>query len=163
MELPINPIAIPVAAAAALVIGAIWYNPKIGFGNVWMQASGMTEEKMKGGKIAVIFGLSLVFSALLSVLLMQFTNHQWGAIGMVGGDPDLAKPSFDVFMADYGDAFRTFKHGALHGTMFGILGALPIIGTIALFERKSAKYIFVNSGYWIVTLAIMGGILCAWH
>jgi hypothetical protein len=163
MELPINPIAILVAAVAALVIGAIWYNPKIGFGNVWMQASGMTEEKMKGGKIAVIFGLSLVFAALLSVLLMQFTNHQWGAIGMVGGDPELAKPSFDVFMADYGDAFRTFKHGALHGIMFGILGALPIIGTIALFERKSAKYIFVNSGYWIVTLAIMGGILCAWH
>jgi hypothetical protein len=163
MELPINPIAIPVAALAALVIGALWYNPKIGFGNVWMQASGMTEEKMKSGKIAVIFGLSLVFSALLSVLLMQFTNHQWGAIGMVGGDPDLAKPSFDVFMADYGDAFRTFKHGALHGTMFGILGALPIIGTIALFERKSAKYILINSGYWIVTLAIMGGILCAWH
>jgi hypothetical protein len=163
MELPINPIAILVAAVAALVIGAIWYNPKIGFGNVWMQASGMTEEKMKGGKIAVIFGLSLVFAALLSVLLMQFTNHQWGAIGMVGGDPELAKPSFDVFMADYGDAFRTFKHGALHGIMFGILGALPIIGTIALFERKSAKYIFVNSGYWILTLAIMGGILCAWH
>ena len=163
MELPINPIAIPVAAVVALVIGAIWYNPKIGFGNVWMQASGMTEEKMKSGKIAVIFGLSLVFAALLSVLLMQFTNHQWGAIGMVGGDPELAKPSFDVFMADYGGAFRTFKHGALHGTMFGVLGALPIIGTIALFERKSAKYILVNSSYWIVTLAIMGGILCAWH
>ena len=163
MELPINPIAIPVAAVAALVIGAIWYNPKIGFGNVWMRASGMTEEKMKSGKIAVIFGLSLVFAALLSVLLMQFTNHQWGAIGMVGGDPELAKPSFGVFMADYGDAFRTFKHGALHGTMFGVLGALPIIGTIALFERKSAKYILVNSGYWVVTLAIMGGILCAWH
>lgn len=163
MELPINPIAIPVAAVAALVIGAIWYNPKIGFGNVWMQASGMTEEKMKSGKIAVIFGLSLVFAALLSVLLMQFTNHQWGAIGMVGGAPELAKPSFDVFMADYGDAFRTFKHGALHGSMFGVLGALPIIGTIALFERKSAKYILVNSSYWIVTLAIMGGILCAWH
>jgi hypothetical protein len=163
MELPINPIAILVAAAAALVIGAVWYNPKIGFGNVWMEASGMTEEKMKSGKIAVIFALSLVFAVLLSVLLMQFTNHQWGAIGMIGGDPELAKPSFDVFMADYGDAFRTFKHGALHGSMFGVLGALPIIGTIALFERKSAKYILVNSGYWIVTLSIMGGILCAWH
>ena len=49
MELPINPIAIPVAAVAALVIGSIWYNPKIGFGNMWMRASGMTEEKMKSG------------------------------------------------------------------------------------------------------------------
>jgi len=34
MELLINPVAIPIAAVAALVIGAIWYNPKIGFGNL---------------------------------------------------------------------------------------------------------------------------------
>ncbi|RZN84475.1 MAG: DUF1761 domain-containing protein [Winogradskyella sp.] len=162
MELPINPIAIPIAAIAALVIGALWYNPKIGFGNLWMRESGMTEEKMKSGKMAVIFGLSLVFAALLALLLMQFTNHQWGAFGMIGGDPaaDGVLPSFEAFMADYGTAFRTFKHGALHGTIFGVLGALPIIGTIALFERKSAKYIFVNAGYWILTLAVMGAILC---
>jgi hypothetical protein len=160
MEYPINPIAIPLAAIAALVIGAVWYNPKIGFGNVWMKASGMTEEKMKSGKIAVIFGLTLVFSTLLAILLMQFTNHQFGAFGMIGAEPELAKPSFEVFMNDYGNAFRTFKHGALHGVLFGVFGALPIIGTIALFERKSATYIFVNSGYWIVTTTVMGAILC---
>lgn len=163
MELPINPIAIPVAAVAALLIGALWYNPKIGFGNVWVRESGMTEEKMKSGKMGIIFGLSLLFAALLAMLLMNFTNHQWGAFGMIGAEPELAKPSFEAFMNDYGTAYRTFKHGALHGSMFGIMGALPIIGTIALFERKSAKYIFVNSGYWIVTLTIMGGIICAWH
>ena len=160
MELPINPIAIPIAAVAALVIGAIWYNPKIGFGNMWLRESGMTEEKMKSGNMAVIFGLSLVFSAMLAFLLMQFTNHQWGALGMIGGDPEVAEASFEAFMADYGNAFRSFKHGALHGTIFGVAGALPIIGTIALFERKSAKYIFVNAGYWIVTLAVMGALLC---
>ena len=160
MELPINPVAIPVAAVAALVVGALWYNPKIGFGNLWMRESGMTEEKMKRGKMAVIFGLSLVFAALLSLLLMQFTNHQWGALGMVSGEPENAKASFEAFMADYGHAHKSFGHGALHGGMFGVLGALPIIGTVALFERKSAKYIFVNAGYWIVTLMLMGAILC---
>ena len=125
-----------------------------------MQAAGMTEEKIKGGNMAVIFGLALVFAAMLAVLLMQFTNHQWGALGMVGGDPAIAKESFNTFMGDYETAFRTFKHGALHGTMFGVFGALPIIGTNALFERKSAKYIFINAGYWIVTLGVMGAILC---
>lgn len=159
MELPINPIAIPIAAVAALVVGFIWYNPKV-FGNAWMKASGMTEEKIKGGNMAVIFGFALLFAILLAILLMQFTNHQWGAMGMVGGEPETAKPSFEAFMVDYGTVFRTFKHGALHGTMFGIFGALPIIGTNALFERKGAKYIFINSGYWIVTLAVMGAILC---
>ena len=162
MELPINLITIPVAAVAALLIGALWYNPKIGFGNVWMRESGMTEEKMKTGKMGVIFGLSLLFAALLALLLMNFTNHQWGAFGMVGAEPELAKPSFEAFMNDYGMAYRTFKHGALHGSMFGVFGALPIIGTIALFERKSVKYILVNSGYWIVTLAVMGSIICGW-
>lgn len=160
MELPINPVAIPIAAVAALVIGAIWYNPKIGFGNLWLRESGMTEEKMKSGNMLIIFGLSLVFAAMLAGLLMQFTNHQWGALAMTGGDPENAKASFEAFMADYGNDFRTFKHGALHGTIFGVAGALPIIGTIALFERKSAKYIFVNAGYWIVTLAVMGSLLC---
>ncbi|WP_405574608.1 DUF1761 domain-containing protein [Winogradskyella sp. Asnod2-B02-A] len=160
MELPINPIAIPIAAVAALFIGALWYNPKFGFGIAWMRESGMTEERIKSGNIAIIFGLALLFAAMLSLLLMQFTNHQWGAFGMVGGDPTGAEPSFEAFMADYGNKFRTFKHGALHGTIFGVLGALPIIGTIALFERKSAKYIFINAGYWIVTLAVMGSILC---
>ena len=81
---------------------------------------------------------------------------------MIGGDPATALPSYNAFMADYGTAFRTFKHGALHGTIAGLFIALPIIGTNALFERKSAKYIFINSGYWIVTLAIMGGIVCGW-
>jgi len=39
---------------------------------------------------------------------------------MIGGDTSTAKPSFNAFMADYGTAFRTFKHGALHGFLTGI-------------------------------------------
>ncbi|MDX1278700.1 DUF1761 domain-containing protein [Oceanihabitans sediminis] len=155
----INPWAIPIAAVSALLIGAFWYNPKV-FGTVWMRESGMTEEKIKGGNMAIIFGLSLVFSALLAFLLMQFTNHQFGALGMIGGDATNSLPSYVAFMEDYGSAFRTFKHGALHGAMFGVLGALPILGTNALFERKSFRYIFINAGYWILTLTVMGALLC---
>jgi hypothetical protein len=158
MEL-INPWAIPIAAVAALVIGAIWYNPKV-FGNAWMREAGMNEDKMKGGNMAVIFGLALLFAAMLAILLMQMTNHQFGAIGMIGGEVDTAKASYEAFMADYGNAYRTYKHGAFHGTLAGILIALPILGTNALFERKSAKYIFINAGYWTLTLAVMGAILC---
>jgi hypothetical protein len=40
-----------------------------------MREFGMTEEKIKSGKMVVIFSLSLVFAALLATLLMQFTNH----------------------------------------------------------------------------------------
>ena len=158
MEL-FNPWASPIAAVAALVIGAVWYNPKL-FGNAWMREAGMTEEKMKGGNMAKIFGLALLFAAMLALALMQVTNHQMGALSLVGGDASLALPSYEAFMADYGSAFRDYGHGAFHGVIFGILVALPILGTNALFERKSGKYIFINLGYWIVTLGVMGAILC---
>ena len=155
----VNVWAIPLAAIAALVVGFIWYNPKV-FGNVWMKASGMTEEKMKGGNMLAIFGLALIFAAMLASALMQMTTHQFGAQSLVGGDPLTALPSYAAFMADYGTAFRTFEHGALHGALAGLFVALPIIGTNALFERKGAKYILINAGYWVVTLTVMGAILC---
>jgi hypothetical protein len=37
---------------------------------------------------------------------------------------------------------------------------LPLIGINSLFERKSFKYIFIHTGYWIISLALMGGVLC---
>ena len=157
----INLLAILTAAVSALVIGFVWYNPKV-FGNAWMKAAGLSEEQLKGGNMAIIFGLALFFAFLLAFALQFLTIHQTGALGMVGGDPSKALPSYEAFMADYGDAYRTFKHGALHGTIAGVFIALPLIGTNALFERKGAKYILINSGYWIVTLAIMGGIVCGW-
>ena len=156
-----NFIAIIVAALVPLIVGFIWYNPKV-FGNAWMQASGMTEEQIKGGNMAKIFGLSLLFAFLLAFMLPTLVNHQMAAVSLTGGEVENALPSFQAFMDDYGDAFRTFKHGVLHGVLAGIFIALPILGTNALFERKSAKYILINSGYWIVTLGIMGGIICGW-
>lgn len=158
----INFLAIIVAGISALVVGFIWYNPKV-FGTAWMNAAGLTEEQLKGGNMAKIFIVALLFAFLLAFSLQSLTIHQMGAFSMVGGDVDNALPSYQAFMDDYGDAFRTFKHGALHGVLAGIFIALPIIGTNALFERKGAKYIFINSGYWIVTLGVMGAIICGWR
>jgi len=157
----INFLAILTAAVTALVVGFVWYNPKV-FGNAWMKAAGMTDEQVKGGNMAKIFGLALLFAILLAFALQGITIHQMGAFSMVGGDVENSLPSYQAFMDDYGNTFRTFKHGALHGALAGVFIALPILGTNALFERKGAKYIFINSGYWIATLTIMGGIICGW-
>lgn len=157
----INFFAILVAAVSALVVGFVWYNPKV-FGNAWMTASGMTEEKIKGGNMAKIFSLALLFAFMLAFMMQTVVIHQMGAMSLAGGDPSSTLPSYAAFMADYGDAFRTFKHGAFHGFIAGIFIALPILGTNALFERKSAKYIFINAGYWVVVLTIMGAIICGW-
>ena len=158
----INFLAMIVAALVTLVIGFVWYHPKV-FGTVWMKSAGLTEEQLKSGNMIKVFGLTILLSLMITLILQALTIHQSGAYGMVGGVIDEnTLPSFQAFMDDYGTAFRTFKHGALHGFIAGLFFALPINAINGLFERKSAKYIFVNSGYWIVTLTIMGSIVCGW-
>ncbi|MEL1239824.1 DUF1761 domain-containing protein [Flavobacterium flavipallidum] len=159
----INFLALIVAALSTLVIGFIWYNPKV-FGTVWMKESGLTEEKMKGANMPVIFIMAIFFAFLIAMFLQFVTIHQWGAFSMIGGGgaADI-KPSYAAFMADYGTTFRTFKHGAFHGFLAGLFFAFPMIANNALFERKSWKYTFINTGYWAVCFTIMGGIICAWQ
>lgn len=157
----IKPLALFLSALVTLVVGFIWYNPKV-FGTIWMRENNLTQEDLRKGNMLKIFGLTYIFSLMITVTLMSLTIHQTGAIGMVGGPPliDSAKPSFAAFMTDYGMAYRTFKHGALHGFMSGLLFAFPIIGINGLFERKSWKYIFIHAGFWMITLTLMGGIIC---
>lgn len=156
-----NFLAILVAALSTLPVGFIWYNPKV-FGTIWMNETGMTEEKAKGANMIKVFGLTILFTFFMAFILQFLVIHQYGAMGMMGGDPSKALPSYAAFMADYGDAYRTFKHGMLHGFMTGLLFALPMVGVNSQFERRSWKYILVTGGYWVVCCTIMGGIICAW-
>lgn len=168
--LHINFIAVLVAAIVPMIMGFIWYNPKT-LGTAWMKAAEVTEEKMKGANMAVIFSLAFVFSFMLALTMNFITIHQFGAQSamMDMSQPDALKDAsqgigldFANFMAKYGNNFRTFKHGALHGFISSILMVLPIIGTNALFERKGFKYIAINVGFWMINFIIMGGIICAW-
>lgn len=150
-----------VAGIIPLITGFIWYNPKV-FGNAWMKTTGLTEESMKGANMGLILGVSYLFGCMLASALMTIVIHQMGFNSVFQGDttPEAAayvKNFFDT----YGTRFRTFKHGALHGTIAALFVALPVLGTNALFERKSFKYIAIHTGYWALTMALMGGVLCA--
>ena len=153
-------------ALIPLIVGSVYYSPKV-MGGVWMRSNGFTEESLKGGNMALILALAYFLGLLLSVPFSTFTIHQAGVASsaMSTAEPGVwsAQAISDVnnFMATYGDRFRTFKHGALHGVLFAILVALPLYGINALFERRGAKYVFVHLGYWVITLALMGGVLCS--
>lgn len=157
MEL--NYLAIVVAAIVPLIMGAVWYNPKV-LGTAWMKASGMTEEKIKSGNIPVIFGITLVLSFMLAFTVNGMVIHQVGATQLAYSNPDAE--SFQAFMVEFGNMHRSFGHGALHGAIGAIFFVLPVLGINALFERKGWKYILINVGYWTVTLTIMGAIVCGW-
>lgn len=155
------------AALVPMVIGFLWYGPML-FQNAWMKELGFTKESLEGGNMALIFGLSYVLSFLFAFLLQTLVIHQFGAQSVLMGEPGFVEGTgeaftyFEEFMQNYGDRFRTFGHGALHGGLMGVFVVLPVMGTNALFERKSFKYVAINVGYWVVTMAIMGGILCQW-
>jgi len=141
----INFLALLTAAFSTLVVGFIWYNPRV-FGTIWMTESGMTEEKMKSGNMALTLLVSFIYAFFIAFVMRFLVVHQTGALGMVGGDTSIAKPSYDAFMTDYGTAFRTFKHGALHGFMAGLLFISPAIAINGLFERKSWRYMTIHAG-----------------
>ncbi|RMB63303.1 DUF1761 domain-containing protein [Dokdonia sinensis] len=138
-----NWLAMLVASASSLVVGFFWYGPL--FGKAWMRESGMTEEKIKTGNMALIFGMSFVFAFVLSFML-------WGLVMFGGGNGEIHGK----------EPYLTFKHGAFHGALMALLFVAPILGTIALYERRSFKYVIIAVGYWTITLAIMGGIINAW-
>ena len=153
-------------ALIPMVIGFIYYHPKL-MGGVWMRVNGLTEEKLKAGNFVVIMMVSLLLSLMMTTVINTIVihqNHYFSILmnhraDLMNPNSDLAKYAAD-FMAKYGREFRTFKHGAFHGLLFSIFFVLPLIGTAALFERRGAKYIFINWGYWAITITLMGGVVC---
>lgn len=164
--LQINFPIIALAALTPLVLGFIWYG-KMAFGNAWMKASGVTMESAKGMNMPLVFGLTYLFSFFAGVVINFIVIHQFGMFSLLVNEPGFMETGSDVnnyfmeFMAKYGGYFRTFKHGAFHGTTTGLFLVFPIIAINAMFERKGFKYIAINGGYWTVCFAIMGGIICA--
>jgi len=157
----INFLALIAAALSTLVVGFIWYNPKV-FGTVWMREMGLTEESMKGANMLKIFTMSIIYALMMTMILQTLVIHQWGVMGLIENDMTKAKPSFAPFWSDYQNEFRTFRHGMLHGFVTGLFLALPIIGNNSLYERRTWRYTLINGGFWIVCFTIMGGIICAW-
>lgn len=148
-----------------MIIGFAWYHPKV-FGNAWMNSLGITEADLSKGNMLLIMGLSYLFSCLISVFMVSMTVHQFHVQGLFGMMPEFYEVGSDIhtyfqdFMSKYGDRHRTFGHGVVHGGFAGVFFIFPIIAIKALFERKGWKYIMINAGYWLVTLMLIGGVMC---
>jgi len=154
----------PILFAAALipmVIGAIWYHPKV-MGTTWMKASGVTEEQAQSGNMVLIFGLAYLFSFFLAFAINGLAIHQIGMFQLLGAEAvgSEAHTYLTGFMEKYGEMHRSFGHGALHGGIAAIIFALPLVGIVSLFERRGGKYILVHFGYWFIAMTLMGGVIC---
>jgi hypothetical protein len=148
-----------VAALIPTVVGFIYYHEKL-VGKAWMEVTGMTTEKARSANMPLMMVIGLALSVALSFLLSSFVIHQNGLNSLFFGAEGEALEMYNAAKAMSVDYHRSFGHGALHGFVFGLFGAFPILATNAMFEQKGWKYIWINSGYWIITLTLMGGVIC---
>lgn len=128
----VNWLAVLAATVSAFVLGGIWYSPAL-FGKAWMTENNFTVQDVQAGNKSKIFGWAFIFSLIIAVNLAMFLN-----------DPEI-----DLSM----------------GIMYGFLTGLWIfcgIGIVSMFEHRSARYIFINGGYCVVALILMGAIIGAW-
>ncbi|RDV07537.1 DUF1761 domain-containing protein [Sphingorhabdus pulchriflava] len=121
-----NLLAILVAAASGFMVGGLWYGPL--FGKAWQSEIGLSDDEIKSGNMAKIFGITFLFSVLSAVFLGHLLAH------------------FDT------DLYRTMMIST--GIAIGFVA--PAIGTNYLYGRKSGKLFAIDAGYWIVFYAAMG-------
>jgi len=140
-----NFIAIIVAALVPNILGAIYYGPL--FGKPWLVSLNFTAEDMKGRNEPLIYGSALMLSFIVAFFLkfiLEITHK-----GVQNGEL--------VF-----ESFHTFPHGALHGMGIAVGFVLPVVICLGLFQKTKGTNILLNSVFWLICFAVMGGILDVW-
>jgi len=126
----VNYIAVALAALSAFLLGRLWYSPIL-FAKQWMRLTGQSEEALKGGNIAVIFGGAFVLNLLAA----------W---------------AMAAFMGD-----MTITVAALHGLGIGLCWVAASLGVNYLFERRPLGLWLINAGYFVLQFTIMGAFIGA--
>ncbi|WP_448520736.1 DUF1761 domain-containing protein [Schleiferia thermophila] len=130
----LNWFAVIVAALSNFLIGGLWYSPLL-FGKVWMKENNFSDDDLKKGNMAKIFGLTFLFSIVMAFNLGMFLN----------------------------DANTSTSWGAIAGFLAGFGWVAMSIFTIGQFERKSAKYMLIHGGYVTISFIVMGLIIGIWR
>lgn len=134
MEPHINHLAVLVCAMVNLALGAIWYSPLL-FYKAWKQENNLTDEQLKKINPAKVYGITFVLSVIISYNMAFFL----------------------------GDTKTGMAWGTAAGLLTGFGFCALIFTIVGLFELRSWKYIFINSGYIIVYFTLIGFILGTWR
>lgn len=121
----VNIWAVLAAGVGSLVLGGIWYSPLL-FARRWQRETGLTEERLAGGNMVLIFGLAFALSLIAAYVFDVFVGH----MGLL----DSIHTGFAVGLG-------------LVGASFGIN---------YLFERRSFALWSINAGYHILQFTLFG-------
>ncbi len=73
-EVSINYLAVVVAAVASMIIGAIWYSPRV-FGRMWMRLTGKTMDQMAGQNAGRAYLVTFFGSLVMAWVLAMFVRR----------------------------------------------------------------------------------------
>lgn len=127
----VNYLAVLLAALSAFLIGGLWYS--VLFGKRWMVLTGQSEEKLRSGNPAIVFG-----GAFLLNLVAAFVLAMW-----------LKERAADV------------QDAASAGFAIGLCLVGTSVGVNYLFERRPLGLWLINAGYLTVQFTAMGAIIGA--
>ena len=152
------------AAFIPFFIAYAWFHPKVFGGTTWATVAGLTPTQNDIPIKPYQLGLSILLNFFLAFGIYNLGVHESGVFGMLSGDAAaLSTGTTAAFLAEHSGKHLNFGHGMIHGGIQTILCfILPILGYATIFERKSRKYLFINLGFWIISLGLMGGVICQW-
>lgn len=127
-----------VAALIPMILGMIWFHPKV-FGDAWMKGANLNPEYAKGANMPLLSAVGFVMALIITSFLKSYAIFHEGA------------------------ADATFLHGAFHGLVLGGMLGIPTLISANLWERKSLSYYVIISVFWLICFALMGGIMFAWR
>jgi Protein of unknown function (DUF1761) len=133
---PIHLLPVLVSALAVFALGALWYSPLL-FGKQWVAAHGHTPEKLEAMRASA--GRAYAVSFFCYVVM---------AVAM-----SILIGRMNITMIEGG-----FKLGALLGLGF----AATITLTAHMFSNKPLAAYWIDAGYQVAYLILMGLILVAW-
>ncbi len=119
------------AAVANVILGMIWYNPRV-FGNAWMAAGNIVPSE-RGKKMMPVSAFLAFLAAMVVAYVMNHFGIAWGVFDWIGAI-ELAFWCWVGFVAP---------------TMLGMV----------LWEQKPFKYYAIVAGYWLVSFIVMAVVL----
>ena len=124
--------AVLAAALSGFVLGGLWYSPML-FGKAWQRETGLSDEALARGNMALIFGTTFVLCVVASLVFAMF----------LGPNPSLAL-------------------GVGAGASAGLCWVGASFGINYLFERRSLTLFLINAGYHTLQFTLIGLILALW-
>ena len=122
----VNLWAVLAAGVGSLLLGGLWYSPLL-FAKAWQRHAGLSDERIAGANMAMIFGLTFVLSLIAAYVFGMFIGPDMPLAGAVGA----------------GIAAGLFWVGAAFGISY-------------LFERRSFAFWAINAGYHTLQFTLFG-------